>query len=303
MKRAILLSVATLILLLVYTTLPVRSYVASELTYQPRNAKGMYAFVEYLGGVGRINLVNGNLIFGRQLVTRPGRAGFAASLSVIYNSKLWDREGSVMKLMEPGSWVGLGWRLEMPKVLQGSTSYAVVFPDGSSHELVDDGTGVLRSVDSTYIVVFDLQSATAWLKGGTQLVFGHQIGSIYYLTEMKDRNGNQIQVSYVAGTGKIHRVDDTLGSIAVFSYDADSFLEKIESYGKTNTTIDFIYTDAVLSPTFTLSSQVPTGEKFLSEILIKLPMSDLKQVFAYNAFGELTEIRSVVIKYGYDGQG
>ena len=39
-------------------------------------------------------VVNGNLVFGRQLVSRPGRGGLNLDLSIYYNSKIWDRNSS-----------------------------------------------------------------------------------------------------------------------------------------------------------------------------------------------------------------
>ena len=72
------------LILAVLAACPVITWTAiiqTELTYNPKNAKETYSFVPYLGGTGQINLVNGNLIFGRQLVSRPGRAGFGVDLS------------------------------------------------------------------------------------------------------------------------------------------------------------------------------------------------------------------------------
>src|SRR5512139_1523391 len=132
-------------------TVTMTALIQTELTYKVRNARGIYSFVPYLGTVGQVNLANGNLIFSRQLVTRPGRAGFSADLSLVYNSKIWDRVGSFMTIPEAGSWVGLGWRIGFPKLVQGSSSYAIVLSDGSSHEIVDLGGGVWKSVDSSYI--------------------------------------------------------------------------------------------------------------------------------------------------------
>ena len=101
-----------------------------------------------------------------------------------------------MVITEPGSWVGLGWRTGFPKLVQGSVSFAVVMPDGSSHEIVESG-GVWKSVDSSYIVL-DPVTRTATLKGGTRLTFGNTVGNTSYMTEMKDKNGNQIKATYLS---------------------------------------------------------------------------------------------------------
>ncbi|MGI0015055.1 MAG: hypothetical protein ACREBU_16680, partial [Nitrososphaera sp.] len=294
-KKLILFAVS----ILAFPTLSPTVILQTELSYDPKSAKGIHGIASYLGGVGEINLVNGNLVFGRQLVSRPGRAGFDVNLSLIYNSKLWSRFGSEMRITELGSWVGLGWRLEFPKLKQGSLSYALIASDGAAHEIADYGAGVWKSVDSTYIRL-DPVTKIATLKGGVKLMFGNTVGSMSYLTEMKDRNGNKITVSYLAGTGKISQVQDTLGTAALFFYNGDGQLERIRSLGKIHTNIEFTYATASLSPTFSIPSQLPAGEKRLSEITIKLPMKDLKQVYVYNNFGELTDFWITLIEYGYD---
>ena len=120
--------------------LPTRTaLIQSELSYNVRNARGIYPFGTYFAGTGQVNLANGNLTFSRRLVSRPGRGGFSADIPLVYNSKIWDRSGSYMVIAEPGSWVGLGWRTGFPKLVQGSVSFAVIMPDGSSHEIVESG--------------------------------------------------------------------------------------------------------------------------------------------------------------------
>ena len=295
MKKLILVVAAAI----AFPTVTQTAFIQTELSYNPRNAKGTHPFVSYLPGIGQINLVNGNLVFGRPLVFRPGRAGFDLSLSLVYNSKLWDRSGGEMRIAEPGSWTGLGWRLEFPKLRQGSSTYALISSDGASHEIADHGGSVWKSVDSTYLLL-DPVTKTATLKGGVKFIFGNTVGSTSYLTEMRDRNGNQITVTYLAGTGKISQVVDALGTAALFFYAADGQLERIRSLGKIHTNIEFVYAPASLSPTFSIPWQNPAGEKRLSEVIIRLPMKDLKQTYSYNSFGELTDIWINLIEYGYD---
>jgi hypothetical protein len=150
MKKCILLAIIAAILgspILTQTAV-----INTELSYNVRNAKGIYPFVSYLGGTGQINLVNGNLTFGRQIVSRPGRAGFNLNLSLYYNSKIWDRNANGMYVKEPGSWVGLGWYLGFARLVLGTSTYALVFPDGSSHEIQQYDSGVWKSVDSTSLL-------------------------------------------------------------------------------------------------------------------------------------------------------
>jgi len=107
----------------------------TELSYKPRNARGIHAFGTYLGGSGQINLANGNLVYSYPIVSRSGRGGFSLDLSLNYNGKIWDRNSSGMYVPERRSLVGLGWYLGIPRLKQGTSTYAVIFPDGSSHEI------------------------------------------------------------------------------------------------------------------------------------------------------------------------
>jgi hypothetical protein len=270
----------------------------SELSYNPRNAKGVYPFVSYLGGPGLVNLVNGNLVFSRQLVARAGRAGFDLDLGLVYNSKVWERSGSVMRVGEPGSAVGLGWRLEFPKVVQGTTAYAVVFPDGSSHEIADYGGGVSKSVDSSYII-FDPVARIASLPGGVKLIFGNSIGNVSYLTEMKDRNGNQIKATYLPGTAKLSQVEDTLGTAALFYYNTDGSLDRILSLGKVKAYIYFTYDWRYLGPYFSTPTQ-GAYERLLTAVTIKAGQKDLQQYYWYDDYGLLWRVDNNVIEYEYD---
>jgi hypothetical protein len=294
MKRLVLV----LVLLIACPIITWTAINQTELTYNPKNAKGNYAFVPYLNGTAKINLVNGNMIFGRQLVSRPGRAGFGVDLSLVYNSKLWARNGNVMTLSTPGSRVGMGWGLDLPKLVQGTSSYALVLPDGSSHEIANYGGGNWESVDSTYIL-FNPTTNVATLKGGVKLTFGNTVGNTTYLTLMEDRNGNQIKATYVPGTGNLSQVQDAQDVVANFSYNGDGTLQSIQSMGQINTTIDFTYTPAALSPQFSINTQIPSGEVQLTAIDIWTATEDLKQAFTYNGFGEITQIQDVVNEYGW----
>lgn len=114
-KKIVLIAMA----LLAFPVATRTALIETELTYDCMNARGAYPFVSYLGGVGRINLVNGNLVFGDLLPQPPGRAGHNLQLSLVYNSHIWTRTGATqMGIAEPGSYVGLGWRLGFPYLVQ-----------------------------------------------------------------------------------------------------------------------------------------------------------------------------------------
>jgi RHS repeat-associated protein len=293
-----------ILLFAMFPAAPRTALISTELTYDPMSAKGAYSFVPYLDGAGKVNLVNGNLVFNRQLVTRPGRAGLAVDISLNYNSKIWARTGNTqMSIAEPGSYVGLGWRIGFPYLVQGSASYALVLSDGSSHEIMDYGSGDWRSVDSTYIKLSPSSPpnlATATLAGGTQIIFGNTVGAISYATEIKDRNGNKITAAYVAGTGKLSTVTDTQNStVAIFSY-TDGMLSSIESYGKVYAVYHFSYMPVTSISGFAPSFPSPfvveapgSEEKVLTSSYISFTdeySSSYFQEYQYNSFGELQTI-------------
>jgi hypothetical protein len=127
----------------------------TELTYKTRNARGIYSFGTYLGGTGQINLVNGNLMFKRQIVSRPGRAGFNLDLSIYYNSKIWDRNANGMYVKDTGSWVGIGWYLGFARLVQGTATCAIIPPTAplmrSSNMTAVSGS---RSIRPTFFWMF-----------------------------------------------------------------------------------------------------------------------------------------------------
>ncbi len=296
MKKRLLELLAFLV---AFPMVPRTALIRTELSYKVRNAKGSYSFGAYRDGLSRINLANGNLIFSRSLVSRPGRGGFTADISLVYNSKIWDRVGNVMTIPEAGSWVGLGWRIAFPMLVQGSSSYAIILPDGSSHEIADWGGGVWRSVDSTYMRL-DPAAKVATLKDGVKVIFGNTLGARSYMTEMKDRNGNQIKVTYLPGTGKISQVQDTLGVLANFSYSTEGMLASIQSHGKMKATITFDYVTVNPSPSFSIPYQVSQQERLLTKVTIKQPAKDLRQVYSYySGYGELWRITNVAAELVY----
>src|SRR5207248_6825689 len=93
----------------------------------------------------------------------------------------------------------------------------------SSHLLLDAATMVLRTTE------------------GTQLSYGW-MGSDYQCTQIKDRNGNFITVTYTA-FGKISTVVDTLGRVITFNYDGANYLTSItqQSNGQNHTWASFEY--------------------------------------------------------------
>jgi hypothetical protein len=92
-------------------------------------------------------------VYSYPIVSRLGRGGLSLDLSLNYNGKIWDRNANGMYVSESHSRVGLGWYLGFPRLKQGTSTYAIVLPDGSSHEIQQYDSGAWKSVDSTYILL------------------------------------------------------------------------------------------------------------------------------------------------------
>jgi hypothetical protein len=284
------------IALLGFPILTQTALMETELSFKIRNARGVYSFGTYHNGVGQTNLANGNLTLKRTILTRPGRAGLDLELAMYYNSKIWDRNANGMYVKDTGSKVGLGWYLGFPKLVQGASSYSMIFPDGSSHEIQQQNDGIWKSVDSTYII-YDPSISLATFKGGRKLHFGRVVGNTRYMTIMKDTNGNMIKASY-ASEGNLSYIMDTVGingdkPAARFYYDSNGYLDYIQSFGMPHTTIRFSYQTADLysSSRFSLPMQIPSGEKQLVSITTEMSDRNLIERFTYiNGLGELGNV-------------
>lgn len=303
MRKAILL---VAIAMLGFPVLIQTALMETELSYKPRNARGIHSFGTYLGGTGQINLANGNLVYSYPIVSRSGRGGFGVDLSLNYNGKIWARNSGGMYVPERRSLVGLGWYLGFPKLIQGVSTYAIVFPDGSSHEIQQYTNGTWKSVDSTYILL-DVPTKTATLKGGTKLVFGITSGSTSYLTQMKDTNGNKITAAY-AGPGQLAFVQDTIGTVASFYYTTINnyqYLDYVETYGPVNTRIYFEYSEITSPmPSFSVPKTFSTsGERHLRSVRIAEtpgPNSNaVGQEFSYGCVGEISAIDHFIQQYDH----
>jgi YD repeat-containing protein len=96
-----------------------------------------------------------------------------------------------------------------------------------------------------------LGSATVWLRDGTQMSFTPSVNDEWRCTQIKDRNGNFISVTYTA-QGNINTVTDTLGRQMVFNYDANNRLLTITQNrtGLDDTLVTFGYENASFNPAF-----------------------------------------------------
>src|SRR5699024_2832480 len=94
-----------------------------------------------------VNLFTGHVSFPMNLVTLPGRGGLSISVNLLYNSAGISDQVEKWNLEAPTSVVGLGWSLEIPKIVCDHKQTGARADD--AFYLVENGQSVrLRCVDA-----------------------------------------------------------------------------------------------------------------------------------------------------------
>jgi RHS repeat-associated protein len=193
------------------------------------------------GGAG-----NGNFQITAPVLTLPGR-GIDLTLALSYNSHLWHKEGTNVTYDIDRGWPAPGWSLGFGKIADiGGGGSIIIDSDGTRHGF--NGTAYPYSAgrssfsghttDGTFIDYFCetnngvLYSALAKLPNGTQILYGAPGDGAVYPVNIKDRNGNYVQITYVNNAGpRIDTVTDTLNRAVVFKYDSNGLLTLITAPG------------------------------------------------------------------------
>ncbi len=166
------------------------------------------------------------------LVSLPGRAGLDLGLSLSYNSLVWTKSGSYISFDDDGGFPSPGFSLGFPVIQPtyfnsevSKNAFLLITPDGSRVELRQVGTSELyESADSSHLLL-DSSTMVLHATDGTQLSYVWK-GSDFQCTQIKDRNGNFITVSYTS-FGRIDAVVDTLNRTIKFNYNTDNTLASI----------------------------------------------------------------------------
>lgn len=192
------------------------------------------------------NLGSRNYNWGVSLVSLKGRARMDLDLGLSYNSLVWTRDGSYIKFDADQGFPTPGFKIGFT-TLQGRytnhdinvKAYMMVTPSGGRIELRQVGgstSTTYESADGSNIQLTEQVSGTTVtgaivrLPDGTQLTF---VGT--RCTEIKDRNGNYITVSYQTD-GDIDSIVDTLGRVIQFNYTAQDYLDSITQTWNVNGT-------------------------------------------------------------------
>lgn len=203
---------------------------------------------------------NKNFTFALPVAGLSGR-GINASLSLVYNSAVWNKStvplsgATWMTYDVDSSWPATGWRMTLGQIEnQGNAGYTLVDADGTRHALSLTSTSHYDTTDGTFIHYHGgLTSGTLYYPDGTVATYGAAGGGYrLYPTQIKDRNGNYISISYAGTNGagpKLSSITDTLGRYINFYYASNGDLIAVTQPGLSSgdvQTIRFYYTDVTL---------------------------------------------------------
>ncbi|MFB3813667.1 MAG: RHS repeat domain-containing protein, partial [Terriglobales bacterium] len=177
--------------------------------------------------------------FNIPLLHLPGRAGMDLDLTLYYNSHVWTATDAwpgarYVTFNVDRDFPGYGFRLGFGYLEAGDTFYVLTESDGTKRKLTYTSGTRYDSVDSSYIT-FDSSTNLLIYKDGTRVLYEPAPNlPICRVTQITDRNGNFISVSYVPDSDqKIATITDTLGRQVFFAYNTDGLLQSVAMAGKT----------------------------------------------------------------------
>src|ERR1051326_1022443 len=252
------------------------------------------------GGDGE-NPPSRNFNWRLPLLSLPGRAGMDLGLALAYNSLVWTKSGSSISFDDDHGFPSPGFRLGFPVIQPqylnsetGKNAFLLISPDGGRTELRQVGTSTLyEAADSSHLL---LDAATMILRStdGTQLTYA-SVGGEYDCTQIKDRNGNYITISYTPA-GRIDTVLDTLGRNIKFNYDGSGALTSITQVWNQGTVNQvthnwaiFTYTTTAIGTSFAQGLNVygPASAKTLSSVTLA---DGSHSDFSYTSWGQVWKV-------------
>jgi YD repeat-containing protein len=218
------------------------------------------------------------------LLSLPGRAGLDLGLSLSYSSMVWTRSGPYIHFDEDNGSPSPGFRLGFPavqrKVFNAQTAknaYLLISAAGHRVELRQVGlSNVYEAGDSSYLQLTD--NGTYLIvrsTDGTQLRLT-EINNEYRCTEVKDRNGNYITITYNA-VSQITTIVDTLNREIVFNYDGNGNLLSItQSWNgqPSHQWVSFGWATRPLQSSFTAAAVVGTPDNTTLPVITQVALND-----------------------------
>jgi RHS repeat-associated protein len=206
------------------------------------------------GGAQDDGAGSGNFQLAAPVLSLPGR-GVDLSLSLAYNSRLWNKSNSEMTYDIDRGWPAPGWSLGFGKILGMGVDNGslLIDADGTRHGYSGTVTYaydysytdfVGHTTDGTFIDYSHhtglggaMTSAYALFPNGTAIEYYVPGAGAMYPSRITDAQGNYITITYVNNTGpNIQTITDTLGRVIRFYYDANNLLTAITAPDVAGTT-------------------------------------------------------------------
>jgi YD repeat-containing protein len=253
-------------------------------------------------GGGGVDLLSGNANWSLPILGLKGRAGLDLGLSLSYNSLVWTKDASTNSIKfdadqgTPGPGFRLGFPVIQPRYYNsqvGKNAYLLITPSGSHVELRETVTpNTYESADSSYLQLKENGDGSLTLKptDGSQLTYILYNGQ-YQCTQIKDRNGNFISITYYPD-GRINTVTDTLARVVTFNY--DGFLNLISitqdwGGGVTHSWATFGWSNQTIQTGF--STQVGPQNGTSIPVLSQVGLDDGSHYnFDYNSYAQVAVV-------------
>lgn len=267
-----------------------------------------------------------NFSFEVPVAGLPGRGEMSVSLSLAYNSRLWNKSNAVFGTrltydVDTG-WPAPGFRLGYGQIeAQGSQGFTLTDPNGTRRQLRKLSTNQsdynYETTDGSYTRFHGgMGWGTVTYTDGSRVDYGAagSNGFRSYPTKIIDRNGNYILISYVGGVGpRISSVQDTLGRYIRFYYSAtnDLVAVTVPGYGggADRQAIRFYYETININPAGSFNVVTfPTGASTARVIrYINFPGTQTGHRYDYSSYGmiyRITKLRQMSVSYaGLDQTG
>lgn len=238
----------------------------------------------------QIDPASGTLtVVGTDLVL-PGNAGFNLVVQRVYNSSVYpDYDSGGSTALEEDSWAGIGWRLHFGRIIHADSTIGgemqVEMGDGSRHALYHslNDPNIWTTTD---FWLYNPATHVLQLPNGRtytfdrEVVLNQRLGTVRYVTEIRDHFQNRITFGYFDASGPkdgVAIIQQHLSATQIreitFSYDA---------------TLKSLATMTYLDRTWTYN-QTPSGGSGDSQLNWVQPPVGPKTNYEYNG-GELTAI-------------
>ena len=183
-----------------------------------------------------VDPASGTLMITATDLVLPGNAGLDLRVQRVYNSGVFPDYDQGSTAIEEDSWAGIGWRLHFGRVLQPNSltpgATQIEMGDGSRHALHTTPSRPEGWMTSDFWV-YDRSTHTLKLPNGVLYTFGHEtylndrLGTVRYVTEIRDVWSNRITFSYFPDPGPrdgVAEIRQYLGAsqvrVVTFTYDA-----------------------------------------------------------------------------------